>query len=191
MNKKQQLNLKNNNAGFTLVELLAVVVISGILVAVSVNNLTGFINKQRVDDAGKDIYHALRTAQNNARAQKEVRQLTLRQEGDIVYWAVGLPDTPLGDLEWNNSEQGVELEYSYHPNDLVSNYDLTYGFYYYFIFDYKGNPEEIAPFGDPIPKIITLKSPVSASAGKRCIVIHTLLGNMGMRLDDDCDPSLL
>jgi prepilin-type N-terminal cleavage/methylation domain-containing protein len=57
---------KNRNRGFTLIEMLAVVIIVGVLAAVAVPNLLGLIYKARIDDGLADIEGAIKEAKGQA-----------------------------------------------------------------------------------------------------------------------------
>ena len=51
-----------NNKGFTLVELLAMLVVLGILMAVTVPNITGILNNQKVNGIKQDVVKMVDTA---------------------------------------------------------------------------------------------------------------------------------
>jgi prepilin-type N-terminal cleavage/methylation domain-containing protein len=59
-------NVPKKNRGFTLVEMLAVVVMVGILAAIAVPNLLGLIYKARIDDGLADIEGAIKEAKGQA-----------------------------------------------------------------------------------------------------------------------------
>jgi prepilin-type N-terminal cleavage/methylation domain-containing protein len=57
---------KNRHRGFTLIEMLAVVVMVGILAAIAIPNLLGLIYKARIDDGLADIEGAIKEAKGQA-----------------------------------------------------------------------------------------------------------------------------
>jgi prepilin-type N-terminal cleavage/methylation domain-containing protein len=59
-------NAPKKNRGFTLIEMLVVVIIVGILAAVAVPNLLGLIYKARITDGAADIEGAMKEAQRQA-----------------------------------------------------------------------------------------------------------------------------
>ncbi len=55
-----------NNSGFTLLEMLVTAVIVGVIAAVTLPNLLGFLNRNRINDAMGQVEGALKEAQKQA-----------------------------------------------------------------------------------------------------------------------------
>ena len=57
---------KNQAAGFTLIEVLVVIVIAAVLAAIAAPSWQGFLNRQRVSAVKSDLLQTLKNAQQNA-----------------------------------------------------------------------------------------------------------------------------
>jgi prepilin-type N-terminal cleavage/methylation domain-containing protein len=58
--------VRKSNSGFTLVEMLAVVIIIGVIAAIAAPNLLGWFNNNRVNEAMRQVEGALKEAQKQA-----------------------------------------------------------------------------------------------------------------------------
>lgn len=191
---------KQANAGFTVVELMVVIVIVGILASIGNASWQGWLTRQRVNSAQAEAFTALRQAQANAKREKRVWQACFKDNGTRLQWSVQpLPagaandtncfepgENPNITVVWNNV-----LEES---SDVVgidtANTSLrpAGGGTYSVKFQYKGllveNPSQIGriTFG-------TRQTPgqVGVREGtRRCVRVETLLGAMIADSDEEC-----
>jgi len=149
------------NSGFTLVETLVVITAIGILAAVVAPSWLSFVDTRRLGAAQDEIYIAIRKAQSKAKKEKLTWQFSLREQDNIVQWAIH-PATPNpANVNWNNLDPNVRLddETTYIKNGL---WQVT--------FDFRGHV-------DPPFKRITLSAKNGGKA-KRCVIVSTLLGAM-------------
>jgi prepilin-type N-terminal cleavage/methylation domain-containing protein len=105
---------KNRHRGFTLIEMLAVVIIVGILAAIAVPNLLGLIYKARIDDGLADIEGAIKEAKGQAiRLSKtceiELATDTIDSETRVVVQTVAGVDNNQCLLERRILPTGVEV----------------------------------------------------------------------------------
>ena len=58
-------NARKHNSGFTLIEMLIVTVIIGVIAAIAAPNLLGLLNRNRVNQAARQVEGALRESKAN------------------------------------------------------------------------------------------------------------------------------
>ena len=151
---------KKDNDGFTLVELIVVIVILAILIGVTITGITSWINKARINT---DI--------NNASAlNKSLGCLSTKPE--VIYWAKKSDETHI--MTWSYcadglKTHGVTAKYFIPQDDTgagkFSNYSWAYLFQRYITFSqnqvnssYDGDTEKCLPqsrTGDGFMIIVT------------------------------------
>ncbi|NEP29368.1 prepilin-type N-terminal cleavage/methylation domain-containing protein, partial [Moorena sp. SIO3I6] len=71
MEDNQRLNHKpNKDAGFTLLELIVVILLVGILSAIAAPSWLAFVNRQRVNKVNERVLSAIQEAQREAKKKK-------------------------------------------------------------------------------------------------------------------------
>ncbi|MEH2055699.1 MAG: prepilin-type N-terminal cleavage/methylation domain-containing protein [Nostoc sp.] len=185
-------NLWNNhsNTGFTLPEMLAVVVLIGILAALEIPNWLAFVETRRLNTAQNEVHLALRQAQSQATKDKLTKQASFRIQNGVVQWAVHqaeagqfVPDAVKnnGNL-WHNLEPNTRI-YEEQNNKGAKETTLrkqTSQQVWRVLFNYQGCP--IYEVGDECTNTslrtlgqITLYSQNGGKV-KRCIYVSTILG---------------
>ncbi|WP_066384287.1 MULTISPECIES: GspH/FimT family protein [unclassified Anabaena] len=149
--------------GFTLPEVLVVVVAIGVLATLALPNWFAFVETQRLSKAQNEVYNAMRQAQSQASKEKLTWQASFREQDGIVQWAVHPASTSPTRANWNNLDSSVQLdsETTLQESDGVRRIQ----------FDYFGSVRQ-PPLGR-----ITLSSK-SGSKAKRCVIVSTILGAM-------------
>ena len=194
--------LRKPTAGFTLLEMLVIIIIIGVLFAIAAPGWLAFINRQRLGNANEKVLQTLRTAQIEAKRTRTYREARFDTTADPPQVAV-LPLTStyvggtggsnvlnlnrLADNQvktWETVGQGninagvLTLKTNNTPNN-------------YIIFNPDGGVASTvqAPnnpnISDTQPFTVTLALKQSASV-KRCISVRTLLGAVSQASDASC-----
>lgn len=170
-------NIKSTkgDAGFTLLELVVIVVLLGTLASIAAPGWLGFINRQRVRTVNDRVLQSLRSAQSEAKRTKSDRVITFISSDPPTATINAVPPltTPLQTLTFDAGgeiKQGqVRLTTKIAPATPANS--IT--------FDYQGN---LAPGTTPF--MVTV---VPAGGGtNQCVIVETLLGGMRTAEGDGC-----
>ncbi|MBD2232612.1 pilus assembly FimT family protein [Phormidium tenue] len=179
---------KNQAAGFTLIEVLVVIVIAAVLAAIAAPSWQGFLNRQRVSAVKSDLLQTLKNAQQDAIQRRLSVRVVVNNAATLPTLAVNGNAQVLG--ENNNNPSNVRLRtYSVSSTGVQ---DTTFDTV---VFDHRGMPTvarsttTTAPTSDALPFVISINAE-NANA-KQCVIVASLLGSLKTAKNAQCDnPSV-
>ncbi|MGB3494541.1 MAG: prepilin-type N-terminal cleavage/methylation domain-containing protein [Elainellaceae cyanobacterium] len=175
---------QQSTAGFTILEVLVVVVIIGILTAIAAPGWVSFMNRQRAISAKDQVLQSVRSSQAEAkrrRRRQPIELLPAATENDLPELNMNGRVEVLGQGEIvpGNIQLTTEDNQGNNFNALVFREDGTVSI--------DGN--DYADFGGAAPELpvmITVEAPPN-SGRKQCVIIDTILGSIRSESNDDCE----
>ncbi len=175
-------------AGFTLFEMLAVIIMVGILSAIAVPSYLGLVNRQRLNVAQNQVLEIMRTAQTNAKREKTTWAACFHDDGTKVEWSASR--LPEGD--WSCTDATNRQPLSSDSKVIAINTTSTTmrqspasSGYYRVRFRFDGAIDTVDGGVANLGKI-TLAVRNETSGIKRCVVVSTLLGALRSDKDTGC-----
>lgn len=186
---------RRSTSGFTLIEVLVVVIIIGILFAIAAPGWEAILSRQRVSSVREQVGQLLRQTQIEARNSRSPRAIVFDNNSDVPRYATVAyrSDLALDTLtNWQEFGNG-----GLQPRTVRLSTNRTTGsLANAIVFDSNGavaqppNVVSIAQVTQTTPFIVTVeKAATPAIVGtKRCIVIRQLLGAPQLADGARCNP---
>jgi len=180
---------RKSDGGFTILELLVIVLVLGLLSAIAAPSWLAFINRQRVRTVNDRVLQSLRTAQSEAKRSKRNVTVTFKYDPN----ATPPVDPPRVEIDTNPAEpdpskkeirketfsSGGEIK----PRTIVLATNATS-----ITFDYQGNASTtpfvvtVAPFDTSVPSGLGPNT-----KGKQCAIVETIIGGMRTAEGTECN----
>lgn len=157
-------------AGFTLPEVLIVVVLAGILAAMATISWQSFWHARLLTAAQDEVFQALRQSQTQAIRTHANWATSFQTSNGVTQWSVHQANVVSTGIDWHGLDPRVQID--------TTKTTLTQSSSIYRVdFNYRGHVP-VASFGKLALQI------KSGGDLRRCVVVSTLLGTM--RKSSDC-----
>lgn len=179
------------SSGFTLLEILVIVLIIGILAGLALPNWLAFIERSRLNAAQNKVYLAMRQAQSQSSKEKLSWQVSFREQNNVVKWAIHRADANIfiadavnnNENLWQSIETNILIDQSLNNNTSETTLPKhTSQAIWRVVFNHQGCP--VYNPGDECTNTslqtlgqITLYSN-RGSKTRRCVYVSTILGAM-------------
>ena len=186
---------RNGDKGYTLLELIVVVILLGTLASIAAPGWLGFINRQRVRTVNDRVFQSLRLAQSEAKRTKSAVTITFSGPSSVppvdpptVTFVPPLPtggntqtlnvggEVKPGTISLNtNAPNSVDAAGVLRPHSIV--------------FDYQGNVKDKLPVVNPNVSrfVVSVSASVNGPNGpKQCAIVETIIGGMRTGEGPEC-----
>ncbi|MGA9381303.1 MAG: prepilin-type N-terminal cleavage/methylation domain-containing protein, partial [Phormidium sp.] len=164
-----QFSSHKSNLGYTLLELLVIVIVIGMLAAIMTPSWFSLLNRLRLNAAQAETLSVMRQAQANARREKRIWQANFRDMNGRVQWSLNAEGQSEANQTWNNliGEDANKISIL---NSTLKNQSGVYSVQFKPNYWVNGQLGRIT--------FVSRGTTNTDSAAKRCVFVSTLIGAM-------------
>jgi prepilin-type N-terminal cleavage/methylation domain-containing protein len=167
-----RLLLKRSTAGFTMIEVLVVVVMVGILAAIAAPSWLGYMNNRRMGAARDQVLQSLRQAQEDAKKTRSNRVVSFTVGNTNPSITLGTGEKqPLGNGEVKPGILGLEVK-----NGATAVTQIAFNARGEVIDSTSATSEPLSIDANGL-KVVVYRTD-APTASRRCVVVRTILGAM-------------
>lgn len=172
------LSSHKSNLGYTLLELLVIVIVIGMLAAIVTPSWLSLLNRMRLNSAQAEALSVMRQAQANARREKRIWQANFQEIDGRVQWSLN-PESQSNEANptWNNLI-GEDADKISILNSTLKNQSGVYSVQFKPNYWVNGQLGRIT--------FVSRGTTNTASTPKRCVFVSTLIGNLRTDSDKGC-----
>jgi type II secretory pathway pseudopilin PulG len=187
---------RKGEGGFTIIELLVIVIMLGILSAIAAPSWVAFINRQRVRTVNDRVLQTLRSAQSEAKRSKRDIIITFNPTSatdppTAIINTDPAQNPPLQTVTFNAGGEIKPGTIALLTNsNTAGDVDLPLNS---IIFDYQGNVKKLPPSTNPVitdARFVVTVAPANAppkSSARQCAIVETIIGGMRTAEGTQCD----
>jgi prepilin-type N-terminal cleavage/methylation domain-containing protein len=170
------------DAGFTLLELIAVIVIAAVLAAIAAPSWVRYVNNQRINAVQGDMLQTIRQAQEKAIKERRNITISVPTTAALPSVTVGTQTTILGDQDVIKPNT-MTLDVAAYNSAGTSKDDddaqtLT--------FDYQGRASvKKGTTNQSLPYVVTITA--KNTNRKKCVMVYNILGSTKALTGNVCD----
>lgn len=158
-----------SNSGFTVTELLVVVLLAGIIAAIAAPGWLGYLDRRKLVSSQDTLYQALLNAQTRAQQTAGHRGVAIRDNGGTVEWSSFSGDSTTAS-GWEDLDEAVRIDSSI---GLTPDANGAYAI----AFNHKGNLVDGSIVNNGFI-LTTVAASTTGSGVSRGVVADTLLGSL-------------